>query len=206
MTDSVREEIGAAKEAGGGQELRTVVTKREITKREWDTAYHEAGHAVAAISLGLSIGRNGVTVVPDKIKQTLGTSHVLSQLRERPDVPVSPRTHVQIENRAVMDMAGDVAEKKFRPRRYYGGQTDLLHASDLLSCISEANDITEARLKVAILRAQSLVGRRWREITALANALVERKTLTAKQVREVISLATNGDASISATPDESGRN
>jgi hypothetical protein len=106
----------------------------------------------------------------------------------------------------VMDMAGDVAEKKFRPRRHYRGQTDLLHASDLLSCISEPNEITEARLKVAILRAQSLVELRWREITAVANALVERKTLTAKQVREVICLATNGDAFIPATPDESGRN
>jgi ATP-dependent Zn protease len=89
--------------------------QRQSGKREWDTAYHEAGHAVAAFFLGMSIGRNGVTIVPDKIKQTLGTGHILSQLRERPDVSVSPRTHVQIENRAVMDMAGDVAEKKFRP-------------------------------------------------------------------------------------------
>jgi ATP-dependent Zn protease len=160
--------------------------QRQSGKREWDTAYHEAGHAVAAFFLGMSIGRNGVTIVPDKIKQTLGTGHILSQLRERPDVSVSPRTYVQIENRAVMDMAGDVAEKKFRPRRHYGGQTDLLHASDLLSCISESNEITTARLNVAVLRARSLVELRRREITAVANALVERKTLTAEQVCEAI--------------------
>ena len=163
-----------------------MVTKREITKREWDTAYHEAGHAVAAFLLGLRIGRNGVTVVPDKIEQTLGTAHVLARLQERPDVSVSPRTHVQIENHAVMCMAGDVAEKKFRPRRHYGGQTDLLHATDLLSYISESNEITTARLNVATLRARSLVELRRREITAVANALVERKTLTAEQVREAI--------------------
>src|ERR1039458_10868145 len=64
--------------------------QRQSGKREWDTAYHEAGHAVAAFFLGMSIGRNGVTIVPDKIKQSLGTGHILSQLRERPDVSVSP--------------------------------------------------------------------------------------------------------------------
>jgi ATP-dependent Zn protease len=155
-------------------------------KREWDTAYHEAGHAVAAFILDLRIGRNGVTVVPDKIKQTLGMAHVLMQLQENPDVPVSPRTHVRIEKHAVMWMAGDAAEKKFRPGRHYGGRKDLQDAADLLGYISGSNEITEARLKVAKLEAHSLVELRWREITAVANALVERKTLTAEQVHEVI--------------------
>ncbi|HEX9110031.1 MAG TPA: hypothetical protein VF845_01025 [Terriglobales bacterium] len=51
---------------------------------------------------------------------------------------MSPRTHVRIENHDVKWMAGDVAEKKFRPGRHYGGQMDLLHATDLLSYISES--------------------------------------------------------------------
>jgi ATP-dependent Zn protease len=163
--------------------------QRHSPKGEWDTAYHEAGHAVAAFFLGLRIGRKRVTVIPDKVKQTLGATHVLSQLRERPDVSVSTRTHVQIENRAVVCMAGDIAEKKFRPGRHYGGQTDLKHAFNLLESISRSDEITEARLNVAILEARSLVELRWREITAVANALVERKTLTAEQVSEVIFVA-----------------
>lgn len=147
---------------------------------------------MAALWLNLSIGRNGVTVVASKIKQSLGTAHVLTQLREHPDVSVSPRTHVRIENYAVMCMAGDVAEKKFCPRRHYGGQTDLNNAADLLSYISESTDITTARLNLAIRQARNLVERRWSEIASVANALVERKTLTANQVREAICLATNG--------------
>jgi len=34
--------------------------------RHESTAYHEAGHAVAAFVLGLKIGRRGVSIVPDK--------------------------------------------------------------------------------------------------------------------------------------------
>src|SRR5258708_560095 len=131
-------------------------TQRHSRNSEWDTAYHEAGHAVTALFLGLRIGRKRVTVLPDKVKQTLGATHVLKQLRERPDVSVSPRTHVQIENHAVMCMAGDIAEKKFCPGRHYGGQTDLKHALNLLESISRSDEITEARLKVADLEARSL--------------------------------------------------
>jgi len=93
-----------------------------------------------------------------------------------------------------MCMAGDVAEKKFQTRRRYGGQEDRQNADDLLSYISGSYEVAAARLNVAILQARSLVEHRRREITAVANALVERKTLTAKQVREVICLATNSHA------------
>jgi hypothetical protein len=141
---------------------------------------------VAAFFLGLSIGRDGVTVVPDRIMQTLGAAHILTKSREHPDVSVSPRTLVQIENRAAMCMAGDVAEKKFNPRRRYGGHKDLQHALDLLGYISGSIEINKARLNVAIFEARHLVEMRWIEIIAVANALMEHKTLTAEQVRDVI--------------------
>lgn len=64
-----------------------------MTKRdEVDTAYHEAGHAVAAFFLGLSIGTRGVTVVPTKEEDMLGCAHVPLTLAENPDLPVSGRT------------------------------------------------------------------------------------------------------------------
>jgi hypothetical protein len=152
-------------------------------------AHHEAGHAVAAFFLKLSIGRTGVSIIPDRTRQALGTSHVLSQLRERLDICVSPRTHVRIENLAVMCLAGDVAERKFYPRRHFGGQKDQHEAVELLSYISGSNEIITARLKVAALQARGLVELRWQEIAAVAAALMENKTLTADQVRQAIYLS-----------------
>ena len=83
-----------------------------------------------------------------------------------------------------MYLAGDIAEHKFHSRRRYGGGKDLQEAAELLSYISGSTEITSARLKVAALRAQNLVELRWKEIGAVAAALLEHRTLTADQVRQ----------------------
>jgi ATP-dependent Zn protease len=155
-------------------------------RSEWQTAYHEAGHGVVGLDLGLSLGRHGITIVPDEIEQSLGSAHFLHQLRERPDISVSPRTHVRIEKYAVMCMAGDVAQKKFCPQRHYGGKSDLQEAADLLAFISESSDITKARMNVALRQAQYFVNHHWDLIEAVAAVLIERKTMNVKQLQEVL--------------------
>jgi ATP-dependent Zn protease len=162
-------------------------TKRTEKFSEIGTAYHEAGHAVAAFFLGLWIGRRGVTIVPNKAKNTLGSAHVSKQLRENPDIDVSPRTFVRIEADAVVCLAGDLAQKKIDPRRRFGGQQDLHDAVSVLSYISSGSDeILSLRLKIAKLRARDLVDDRWQEIVAVAAALLDRKTLTREDVRQAI--------------------
>ena len=66
-------------------------------RRHESTAYHEAGHAVAAFVLRLKIGRRGVTIVPDKERDMLGYVNITAQLRERPDCATSARTRARIE-------------------------------------------------------------------------------------------------------------
>ena len=61
-------------------------------RRHEGTAYHEAGLAVAAVVLGLKIGRRGVSIVPDKERDMLGYATIAAQLRERPDCATSART------------------------------------------------------------------------------------------------------------------
>jgi ATP-dependent Zn protease len=81
------------------------------------TAYHEAGHAVAAVVLRLKIGRHGVTIVPDKERDMLGYANITAQLRERPDCATSERTRARLEAWAVAHLAGDAAERKFGSER-----------------------------------------------------------------------------------------
>ena len=45
---------------------------KQRRRRYESTAYHEAGHAVAAFVLRLKIGRRGVTIVPDRERDMLG--------------------------------------------------------------------------------------------------------------------------------------
>jgi hypothetical protein len=85
-----------------------------------------------------------------------------------------------------MCLAGDAAQKKFNPRRRFGGQNDLHQAVELLGYISGSNEVTQARLNVAHAHARDLVNCRWEEITAVATALLDRKTLTRDEVRQAI--------------------
>jgi hypothetical protein len=57
------------------------------------------------------------------------------------DISISPRTHIRIENLAVMDFAGDAAEKKFNPRRRFGGYKEMHYAVDLHTYISGSEEI-----------------------------------------------------------------
>ncbi len=149
------------------------------------TAYHEAGHAVAAFFLDLSIGRDSLTIVRKDC--SAGVTQVHLQLTGDPELAAAPRTRVRIERFAVMSLAGNTAQKKYAPRSWFAASSDVLGAARLLECISGGcNDILNARLRVAELEARNLVNNRWDEISAVAASLIERKALTATQVEEVI--------------------
>jgi ATP-dependent Zn protease len=155
-------------------------------RRHESTAYHEAGHAVAAFALRLKIGRRGVTIVPDKERDMLGYANIAAQLRERPDCATSARTRARIEAWAVAHLAGDVAERKFNGRRRFGGHSDLLHASDLLEYISTSVEQFDARLRVAYVGARDLIEDNWPSVQAVAEELLRKKTLTADEVASLV--------------------
>jgi hypothetical protein len=93
-----------------------VRTTTKSARVAWTTAYHEAGHAVAAFFLGLRIGRAGITIVPNKKEGAAGTAHIPPDLKDNPEYLTLPRTYLRIENFAVMCLAGDRAQRKFAPR------------------------------------------------------------------------------------------
>jgi len=157
------------------------IPKKELTER---SVYHEAGHAVAAFILHLSMGRKGVTILPSH--ETLGSAHILTQFRENPECPQSGRTHLRMERLAIFYLSGDEAERKFSSSRRFGGHDDLHNASDVLGSISTSDEVCKARLRLARLEACDLVNCHWELIEAVATALLERKTLTPQAVRKVI--------------------
>jgi hypothetical protein len=170
------------------------MTKKTIAKRgEWATAYHEAGHAVAAFFLGIEIER--VTIVPEG-SQSLGAVHTLLKFRNSrwlwPGFSVRGfahpyNMHVKIEKLAIVCIAGGVADLRFWPqRRRLGVGSDLESVRYYLGHVSANGWILKAKMKVAALQAHQFVEDHWGYIAAVAKALMERKTLTPKQLSKVI--------------------
>ena len=158
------------------------------------TAYHEAGHTVAAVFLYIGLKHKGVTIVPNRVRGVLGETHVKKGFRGKPYLVNRAVVWRGLEKQIIISLAGEHAQRKYRPSsvRSHDIADDRREAVKWLSYL--ALDATgepiseELRLhyKLLNLRAKNMVATRWPEITAVANALLERKTLTAQEVREVL--------------------
>src|SRR5436305_1804383 len=85
------------------------------------TAYHEAGHAVAAFALRRAVRR--VSVVPDVAADSVGRCAYGSLADTfRPDVDnASSKTRARAECVIMLALAGGIAEALFKGRHNHGG-------------------------------------------------------------------------------------
>ncbi len=156
-------------------------------QRDRNIAIHEAGHAVAAFFQHRRILR--ATIVPDT--DTLG--HVLHpRLRfgDRWSFDDSPRGIDRAEKYIVGSYAGPLASRKWAPRSRWRqmGASDFDSASEMLSRLAPHGDHEYNRLYHKLLwrRAELLVDLRWREIEAVADELMQKRTLDQEGVRAAI--------------------
>ncbi len=149
------------------------------------TAYHEAGHAVAARLL--SVRFKEVTILPTKT--SLG--HVLPAAPPKwfePDVArANSRIRSQIENRTRVLLAGPAAEARFKGRHdWRSASDDIRQAVSLLDYVSRSNGEVEAYFALMRIQAGGLIEKHWDEVQGVAEALLERTRLTAKDVAKII--------------------
>ena len=149
-------------------------------RRRAETAHHEAGHAVAAFAHRITV--EAVTIVPGEGfhgKVTTVQSESWRHARHR------------AENHALMCLAGPAAHARFLGRAKWptGCDHDLNAAFAWLT--SESGDQREANAWIRLVgeRARLFVAadREWSQIRALANALLERDTLSGRAARAVVS-------------------
>jgi hypothetical protein len=157
------------------------------SKQLWATAYHEAGHAVAAIHLRVGIGRQGVSIVPSE--GAFGTCHILKSFSGNPELEITGRIRLGAEKMAIILLAGPAAQRNFRASslRNYHGHSDRRWAIDLMDRFVGSNRELEAYLNLLRIRAEQLVANpfTWKTIEAVAVALFERKRLTAREVKGI---------------------
>jgi ATP-dependent Zn protease len=164
------------------------------------TAYHEAGHAVAAVAHKGKL--KTVTIVPGK-----GYAGRVRRHRERNLQGIerdnTPRGQRAAENAAQIELAGYIAQKRYKRRscHKYHWESDRNAATDLLLSFSSSTRHLDAYIKAISIRTEDLVAHWWPAIKAVAAALLERGTLSGDEVQKIVEAAMRR-----ATPSDCSRN
>jgi len=152
-----------------------------VTTEPWATAYHEAGHAVAARALGLVVTR--VTIEPryDTFyrKWRIGTTEIAVIGNHATDYSGEMRDRLRRE--AIFSLAGNAVERRAFDRPLLEeDHTDSDVAEWLLSRDTPQRDLPRV-LRCARAIADWLVRERWSEIESLAAALMRHGSLSGQQ-------------------------
>jgi hypothetical protein len=160
----------------------------EYSLRLKQTAYHEAGHVVMAITMRCSFRR--VTIVSDENKGLLG--HVLSGLRARLEYnrgEPSSRDRILVEKYILVSLAGNAAARIFTKKKFWtGANADLAQAYEYANLIAYGDEIP-AYVEWLRLRAYNILVYEpccWDSVEILANALLKYKTIGSMRARKII--------------------
>jgi hypothetical protein len=162
-------------------------------------AFHEAGHAVARASFGLAPGRVSIVegVTPDGIEY--GGIHLAAQpplrrvfydLRGIPRLTTRQRRRVEQE--IIIGLAGAVAvDRVFRREttNESSGGFDEQEITTLMHLFALDASRRTARYEHLSRETQRVIAEHWREVEAVAAALLERGELTRSQTRAAIDAA-----------------
>ena len=171
--------------------MNTVNTTDELRR----TAIHEAGHAVLHIALGL--GCAAITIVPDYEKGTAGTAAHGGEygrpgeaLGEPDDDVANLRLFAEDAfylRHAIANYGGAEAGRRLDPQRAdwrAGADSDYREASARINAITDDAQSLELLFKYAARRCELLVEYYWPEITAVADLLIEHRTITGEQAQQ----------------------
>ena len=161
-----------------------------VNKRQFATAYHEAGHVVIGYELGLPLGKHGVSIISNG--DSAGRAHVPFTFRNSPEFDKSDRMRLHVERQAMVYFAGAEAQRKFNPRsvRHFHASSDYQNAVDLLSYFFESQ-VLEAYISFLVVRTRQTVNCAsvWARIIAVAEALERQGHLTRHEAESVMKSA-----------------
>eukprot|EP00249_Psilotum_nudum_P022121 c28385_g1_i1 orf=117-2852(+) len=188
-----------------GTERKSLVLSEESRKL---TAYHESGHAIVAFNTAGAYPIHKATITPR------GTS--LGMVSQLPDKDENSLSKMQMLARLDVAMGGRVAEELIFgcDQVTSGARSDLQHATSLARHMVSECGMSDAvgpvfigvddhrpsqeiqrsidsevvrLLKEAYERVRTLLRKHEADLHALAMALLEHETLTAKQIQEILS-------------------
>jgi hypothetical protein len=165
-----------------------LVQKMDNNERR-ETAYHEAAHAVHYYWSDVPFRK--VTIKPDGDSLGHVALHQSPRWKYDPATPAEEkRARWRIEAEVIGGFAGQLAQARLTGKHPEDGhwKDDQDAVTLAIRLFGGGGDVVDVYLHFCFLRAQGFVNTRprWVEIEALAEALLERETLTKEQVRQVI--------------------
>jgi len=157
-------------------------------KRIEATAHHEAGHAVAHLSLGL--GFKYVTIEPDEDSEG-HCKGVVSRGGIRLEMDLydgNGRGRDWIEKRVKIYLAGNVAERCFTGRKVtVGSNHDFRAACNLLTNLCGDDDEMSAYFDLMHVRTRNFLTMplEWLTVERLAAALLDKQTVSYKAAKAI---------------------
>ncbi|MCX6685074.1 MAG: hypothetical protein NTV10_00235 [Methanoregula sp.] len=160
---------------------------------EKHAAYHEAGHSVAYIVMELDFG--GATIIPEYDQEGNG-------ITAGHTIPLTPPAKFGMNEHGIVDYAGPVAEAKYRHCTVFQcfcekSANDLAHATEMrdkliafetLQCAA-GGEPPESKRDIDLRfehNAKLIINRHWNWVHAIAQALLEKKTLTYDEIIDII--------------------
>jgi len=154
----------------------------KITAR--GTAYHEAGHAVVACSMGFTV--NEVSII--RSEGNLGYCTAPFPLEFPPGFSIENLSDL-IRSLAVCYFSGGLAEK-MATGSYdaVGSDPDNHNAISILSCIAGSGEEIQVHIDKAQETAHRILQQRWQAVVVLAEELLRKEKINGDEVSELISL------------------
>ena len=158
-------------------------------------AYHEAGHCVAAYRLRIPFtGRKALTIIPTQAYSGRFIHHCI--LKNDVEWNASDHNRLRMERGVQALLAGIEAQRRYDETsiRYgdgfgnWDGGPDYHEAVNQVSYFTSGSEERELYIELLRFRAQNLVQLdfNWKCICAIADALMQKKVLSAKEAIAII--------------------
>jgi hypothetical protein len=158
-----------------------------MSKRLEDTAYHEAGHAVACWHLRVPF--KYATIIPNADENSLGHVKTHPKPSFHPDIDDGWRARQWAEKQIMVNFAGGVAVKYVLGRKRVSGLWGDDHNTvEVSGYFADSPEEEEAFLKWLHARTVSLFHRIYIQVAthALAHELLQRKTIRRRDAVAII--------------------
>ncbi len=159
---------------------------KKISRQLQATAYHEAGHAVAARWQGIRV--RSATIIPNK--DAAGQVFHSNPLHNKdPECDAGTPNRLRAERLIRVSLAGLAAQRRFdRTIKSWHGENDLHRAVNLLSYFTGDGRHLNAYLQLLQIEAEGIFDRPgvWIQVEAVAKALLREKTIGPKRLAQIM--------------------